>query len=103
MTLVLEDDTIFPIADEPVYDGDAMVGQVTSAAFGHSIGKPVALASIALGDGGDVWDFEGRELAIDVGGRRAVAYANISCAFDPDGQRLRGLYSASDTGSEVFT
>lgn len=103
MTLVLEDEDMFPIADEPVYDGDAMVGQVTSAAFGHSIGKPVALARIALGDGGDVWDFEGRELAIDVGGRRAIAYGNISCAFDPDGQRLRGLYSASDTGSEVFT
>ncbi len=93
-SLVLDDKDIFPFADEPIIFDNSIVGQVTSGTFGHTIGRPVALGMIDLGEDGDPWEYEGNAVQIYVGGRRATAQVSLSCAFDPDGQRLHGNYQS---------
>jgi dimethylglycine oxidase len=42
--LVLDDDGNVPMGREPVYAGGVPVGYVTSAAYGHTVGAPIAYA-----------------------------------------------------------
>ena len=91
VTLVLDDDDIYPFGDEPILLGDEIVGQVTSAAFGHTVGAPVALGYVAWDAGLDNASLAERAYEIDVGGRCARARASLQAAFDPDGKRVRGL------------
>ena len=44
VSLVFDDPSVVPIGGEPVYRDGVVVGQTTSAAFGHRIGAPVAIA-----------------------------------------------------------
>ena len=46
ISLILEDGSAVPIGGEPLYLGDVCIGQVTSASFGHRVGKPVAIGSM---------------------------------------------------------
>jgi glycine cleavage system aminomethyltransferase T len=52
---LLEDPEVTPMHDEPIYRGGVLVGRVGSAAFGYTLGRPVALgyvdASVVLGAG----------------------------------------------------
>jgi glycine cleavage system aminomethyltransferase T len=40
------DKEVMPLGNEPVYAGVQLVGQVTSAAYGYRVGRPVALAYV---------------------------------------------------------
>jgi glycine cleavage system aminomethyltransferase T/glycine/D-amino acid oxidase-like deaminating enzyme len=46
VSLIFDDPHVVPIGGEPVYRDDRVVGQTTSAAFGHRVGAPVAIATI---------------------------------------------------------
>ena len=86
VTLVLDDPDANPIGDEPVlYDGE-MIGKVTSAAFGHRIGRVCALAYLSA----EASVREGAGVEILIAGARCAAKPCFGAAFDPDGQRLRG-------------
>ena len=85
VTLVLDDAMANPVGDEPVFLGDRIVGKTTSAAFGHRLGRPCALAFLSEG----VELAEGIELAVSIAGQTATAVARTKAAFDPAGQRMR--------------
>ncbi|MDG2404744.1 MAG: FAD-dependent oxidoreductase, partial [Paracoccaceae bacterium] len=53
VSLTLSDATANPLGHEPVYLAGQIIGQTSSCAFGHRVGKPVALAQtkIAVADG----------------------------------------------------
>ncbi len=84
VSLVFDDPHAVPLGNEPVYDGATIVGKTTSAAFGYRVGRPIALASIAVDSAG-----EGTALTIAVGGRRYTASVTPGAAFDPAGSRMR--------------
>ncbi len=67
------------------------IGFITSAAFGHSIGKPVALGLITRADGpaDRAWIDEGR-YEIDLAGERYAATVSLKAPYDPDSQRVKG-------------
>jgi heterotetrameric sarcosine oxidase gamma subunit len=66
------------------------VGSVTSAAFGHTIGKPVALGLVARPDGAAdrAW-IESGNYEIDLAGERYPANVSLKAPYDPDSRRIR--------------
>lgn len=72
------------IGDEPIWHDGRVVGWVTSGAYGHRVGRSLALgyipATLAAADGG----FE-----IEIIGERRPAERLASCAYDPQGERMR--------------
>jgi len=66
------------------------VGFVTSAAFGHTLGKPVALGLVTRADGAAdaPWIVAGH-FTIDLAGERFAATASLKAPYDPSGARVR--------------
>jgi 4-methylaminobutanoate oxidase (formaldehyde-forming) len=68
----------------------APVGSVTSAAFGHTIGKPVGLGLIGNANGlADTTWIESGRYEIDVAGEHFAAQVSLQAPYDPGGQRVR--------------
>mgnify|MGYP001627826075 CR=1 FL=1 len=84
VTVIFEDDTAVPLGHEPVYAGEKIIGHTTSAAFGHRIGRPVALAH-AHGA-----DLDGKPVTVEVTGQRYAARLQFAPAYDPEGLRMKG-------------
>lgn len=84
VTLLPRQKDIWPIGHEPVLCNGGHIGQITSAAFGFRIQRPVALAFI---DNEIAQD--GREVEIDIAGTRHPATIALQATFDPDGHRMK--------------
>ena len=70
-------------------DGEA-VGEVTSAAYGHTLGRAVALGYVKNADGVADRDFiETGRYQIDIAGERFAATAHLRPAYDAKGERIR--------------
>jgi 4-methylaminobutanoate oxidase (formaldehyde-forming) len=69
----------------------APVGFVTSAAFGHTIGRPVALGIVSRGDGAadKAW-IDGGSYEIDLAGERYTAAVSLKAPYDPASLRVKG-------------
>ncbi len=71
------------LGDEPIWHDDEVVGWVTSGAYGHRVGRSLALGYVR------------RELAdesefhIEIIGERCVARRLNGAAYDPSGSRMR--------------
>jgi 4-methylaminobutanoate oxidase (formaldehyde-forming) len=65
-------------------------GFVTSAAFGHTVGKPVALGLVSRGDGpaDKAWIGTGR-YEVDLAGERLAADVSLRAPYDPAGVRVK--------------
>lgn len=82
--LTVDDGRSVVLGKEPVYHDGRPVGYVTSAAFGYTIGKPVAytyLPSTVV---------EGNAVEIEYFGRRIQATVTPEPLYDPQMSRLRG-------------
>ncbi|HEY6597771.1 MAG TPA: FAD-dependent oxidoreductase, partial [Pseudomonadales bacterium] len=75
---------------ELILRDDAPVGFVTSAAFGHTIGKPVALGIITRPEGlaDQEWITAGR-YKIDLAGERFAATVSLKAPYDPNSLRVK--------------
>ncbi len=75
---------------ELILRNDAPAGFVTSAAFGHSIGKPVALGLLSNAHGAldAAWLDEGR-YTIDLAGERYSAVVSLKAPYDPASSRTK--------------
>ena len=82
VSILLDDRDAEPLGHEPVYRGDALCGQVTSAAFGYRVDRPVALASLRE-------PVEGETVALDIAGERYAGRVSLEAVYDPKGTRLR--------------
>jgi Glycine cleavage system T protein (aminomethyltransferase) len=71
---------------EPVYaaDREGAVGYVTSAAFGHTIGRPIAYAWLPAG-----LAVPGTELEVDYLGRRVSAQVAAEPLYDPEMAKIK--------------
>jgi 4-methylaminobutanoate oxidase (formaldehyde-forming) len=85
-TIILDDLEADLVGDEPVYAAGELIGQVTSAAFGHRVGRNVALAYLAT-------DLLPRRVAgkvdLDCAGKLCSGTVLGHAAFDPSGSRMR--------------
>jgi 4-methylaminobutanoate oxidase (formaldehyde-forming) len=66
------------------------VGFVTSAAFGHSVGKPVALGLVSHPEGvADRAWIESGAWEVDLAGQRLSSAVSLRAPYDPSGLRVR--------------
>ena len=82
--LTIDDGHSVVLGKEPVLSGGETVGYVTSAAFGYTIGKPIAYSYLPASIG------EGDSVEIEYFGRRIAATVTPEPLFDPQMTRLRG-------------
>ena len=89
-TLLLDDESAVPLGNEPIYLGDRIAGKTTSTAFGYRVGRPLAIADLALEEART----EGAMVSVDIAGERVAAQVTLRPAFDPQGLRMRSLRPA---------
>lgn len=81
--LTVDDGVSIVLGNEPVTVGDAVAGYVTSAAYGYTVGKPIAYAwlpsSVDIGDA----------VTIDYFGEKVAATVAAEPLYDPEMTRLR--------------
>jgi glycine cleavage system aminomethyltransferase T/glycine/D-amino acid oxidase-like deaminating enzyme len=82
--LTIDDGRSVVLGKEPVLRDDATIGYVTSAAFGYTIGRPIAYAYLPASVG------EGDVVEIEYFGDRIKATITPEPLYDPDMKRLRG-------------
>ncbi|GAA3786825.1 FAD-dependent oxidoreductase [Sphaerisporangium flaviroseum] len=82
--LTIDDPAGVVMGKEPVYDGEACVGYVTSAAYGYTIGKAIAYAWLPAG-----LSTPGQIVHIGYFGGRVTAVVAEEPLFDPAMKRLR--------------
>jgi glycine cleavage system aminomethyltransferase T len=74
------------VGKEPILDGDDVVGYVTSAAYGPSVGRSIAYGYLPVGHA-EV----GTALAVYAEGERHGASVAAEPLFDPRNGRLRDV------------
>ena len=72
------------IGDEPIRHDGKVVGWVTSGAYGHRVGRSLALGYVPAALAAASSGFE-----IEIIGERRRAQRLAVCAYDPDGSRMR--------------
>jgi dimethylglycine oxidase len=82
--LTVDDGRSVVLGKEPVLHDGEPVGYVTSAAFGYTVGKPIAYAYLPAAVG------EGDVVEIEYFGERIKATVTAEPLFDPEMTRLRG-------------
>src|SRR6185503_4460689 len=82
--LVLEDPRSVALGNEPVRVGGGVVGRVTSAGYGYTVGRSIAYAYLpAEHDAGTA-------VEVDIFGRWVPGEVAREPLYDPEGERVRG-------------
>jgi 4-methylaminobutanoate oxidase (formaldehyde-forming) len=89
VSLVMDDTAAFPIGGEPILHEGAIVGQVTSAAFGHTVGRAVALGYVERDPDAVAEMIAAGGFALDIACETFPAQASLKAPYDPEGARLR--------------
>lgn len=82
--LTMDDGRSVVLGKEPVLHRDVPVGYITSAAYGFTIGKPIAYSYLPSSIG------EGESVEIEYFGQRIKATVTPEPLYDPEMSRLRG-------------
>jgi glycine cleavage system T protein len=85
----LEDPDVLAYHDEPIYRDDVLVGRVASAAYGHTLGRTVALGYVTAPPGaGRSWYLTG-SYQIEVAAERVPARPSLRPLYDPGSERIK--------------
>ena len=86
----LDDPEPILLHDEPIRRDGALVGRVTSGAYGHTLGRSVGMGYVAH-DGAPITDdyVTGGKFDIEIAGARAPATTHLRPPHDPGGKRVR--------------
>ncbi len=72
--------------NEPIWQGDTLVGHVTSGAYGHTLGGAIGMGYV---DTAKVPDPAEGDFSIEVAGERIPAKASSTPMYDPADRRIR--------------
>ena len=86
----LSPDTPLAHGGESVLRDGAPVGEITSAAYGHTVGAIVALGYVATGGAPVDAAFLSRRFEIDIAGELVPVRASLRAPYDPAGERVKG-------------
>jgi 4-methylaminobutanoate oxidase (formaldehyde-forming) len=86
----LADPDAFAYHDEPVYRDGVLAGRVSSAAYGHTLGRTVALGYVTAPEPGTPasW-YRAGNYEIEIAGERVPADSSLRPMYDPASQRPR--------------
>ena len=85
----LDDPAPLLLGDEPIYRDGALVGCVTSGAYGHSLGRSVGMGYVAHPDGVDAAFVRGARWELEIALERFAATAHLEPPYDPKSTRVR--------------
>jgi 4-methylaminobutanoate oxidase (formaldehyde-forming) len=85
----LEDPEPLLYHNEPIYRDGEIVGHLTSANYGHALGRAVGLGYVKHADGADRAFIESGRYEIEVACTRVPATASLRPLYDPKGERIR--------------
>ena len=86
----LDDPEVLPFGSELILRDGEPVGEVTSAAYGHTLGRAVAMGYVQSRDGpADRTYVESGRYELDIAGERFAAKAHLRAPYDPKGERIR--------------
>jgi len=85
VTLEVDADDADASGYEPVWQGDTMVGFVTSGGYGHTTGKSLAMAMV-----NQEATAEGTDLTVHIVGKERPAKVIANSPYDPQGLAMRG-------------
>ena len=80
----VEADDADPMGNEPVLDGDAIIGVTTSGGYGHVVRKSLAFAYVNSG-----YESAGTTFDVRILGERRKATVLAEAAWDPTNERLK--------------
>jgi 4-methylaminobutanoate oxidase (formaldehyde-forming) len=86
---VLDDPRGYPVGDEPILRDGVPVGWLSSAGFGHTLGRAVGLGYVRHPEVGRPGFLEAGTYAIEVAGERFRARVSLRAPYDPDQARVR--------------
>jgi 4-methylaminobutanoate oxidase (formaldehyde-forming) len=89
VAFVLDDPAALPLGDEPIWCEGRLVGSVTSAAFGHTLGRAVAMGWVRRPEGVDAAFVAGAAFEIEIAGDRFRARGSLRAPYDPDALRVK--------------
>jgi glycine cleavage system aminomethyltransferase T len=89
VVFVLDDPGALPLGDEPIFCEGRIAGSVTSAAYGHTLGRAVAMGYVRHPDGVDAALLDGAALELDIAGERYKARGSFRAPYDPQSLRVR--------------
>jgi glycine cleavage system aminomethyltransferase T/glycine/D-amino acid oxidase-like deaminating enzyme len=85
----VDDPDVFLIGNEPVLSNGDVVGQLTSVAYGHTIGRSVALGYMRL-HGNTAAKMAGETgYTLDLAGETVPVSVSLRAPYDPTGSRMR--------------
>ncbi len=85
----LEDPGPLLYHNEPIFRDGERVGYLTSASYGHTLGRSIGLGYVRNDSGVDAGFVNSGNYEIDVAGTRYRARASLRPMFDPAGARMR--------------
>jgi 4-methylaminobutanoate oxidase (formaldehyde-forming) len=89
VVFLLDDPEPLLYHDEPIWRDGALVGRITSGAYGHTLGRAVGLGYAEHADGvTDAFVADGR-WEVEIAGDRHGARAQLAPPYDPKGLRVR--------------
>ena len=92
VSVVLQDREPLLWGGESLLRDGAPVGDLTSAAYGHTVGASVGLGYVKRADGAAIdaaW-LENGLFEVDLAGTRLKAKVSLRCPYDPAGARIKG-------------
>lgn len=90
VSLVLDEPDAMLWGNEPIFRDDIAVGHTTSGAFGHTLGRAVALGYVRCADGATPTFVREGRYSILVDGTRHAAHVSLRAPFDPKRRKIRG-------------
>jgi heterotetrameric sarcosine oxidase gamma subunit len=78
------------LGDEPIYRDGALVGRITSGAYGHTLGRSVGMGYVAHPAGIDAAFMQVGRWELELAAERFRATAQLEPPYDPTSARVRG-------------
>jgi 4-methylaminobutanoate oxidase (formaldehyde-forming) len=85
----LEDSEPLLLGDEPIYRDGELAGRTTSGAYGHTVGRSVAMGYVENKAGVDGAYIRSGSYEIEIRTERFPATASLRPPYDPSGERVR--------------
>jgi 4-methylaminobutanoate oxidase (formaldehyde-forming) len=85
----LEDPEPLLYHNEPIYRDGKLVGYTSSANYGHTLGRAIALGYVTAGEGVDQAYLDAGKFELEVACRRYPARASLRPLYDPRSERMR--------------
>jgi len=89
VNFVLDDPGALPWGDEPIWCEGRIVGSTSSAAYGHTLGRPVAIGYVRRPEGIDSAYLGTARFEIEIAGDRVAARGSLRAPYDPDGLKIK--------------